>query len=277
MCLSITLFCLTNCAGNSQTNPTPEVIRFKSGDVFLEGQLDLPGSKGPYPLAVFIHGSGRATRDDYQEFVTPLIKAGIAVFRYDKRGVGESGGEYGDVGVANSKSIFRTLASDAIAAVKHLKNDSRINDKRIILIGGSQAGWIIPEANTLGEVHLSVCISGPAVSVGEEIFYSDLAERGAYSQQEADEKLKDFNGMHGFDPQEKIKRMKAPSLWVFGGKDVSIPIKKTISILKKLKEEEKLPLEIKLYPEGDHGIFNRSLNKNEGHVEFVTEWIKAGL
>lgn len=254
--------------------PVKEIVRFESGGVFLEGVLDLPGSSGKHPLAVFVHGSGQATRNDYEEFVLPLLKEGIAVFRYDKRGVGASSGIYSDVGPKNSEVVFALLASDAAAVIRHLKNDQRIATDKVILIGGSQAGWIIPEINTITDVWLSVCISGPSVTVGEEIYYSDRAENGSYPQEQADQMLKDFNGLHGYDPISRIKKMQKPSLWVFGGKDVSIPVKRSIHLLDSLKESHHLPLEMKLYPGADHGLFNASTRRREDHVNLIIEWIR---
>jgi hypothetical protein len=251
--------------------PVKETVRFRSGDAYLEGVLLLPGSFDKYPLAIFIHGSGKATRNDYEEFVAPLIDAGIAVFRYDKRGVGASGGTYTDVNAANSDRMFRLLASDAAAAIQHLRSDRRIESKKVIVIGGSQAGWIIPEINTITEVWLSVCISGPWVSVGEEIYYSDLAEKGAYTQEQADQMLKDFNGIKGYDPISRIQKMKTPSLWIFGGKDVSIPIKRSIYLYDSIKQSKQDPLDMKLYPDADHGLYNA--DEREDYASYVVQWI----
>lgn len=253
--------------------PVKEIVRFRNGDAYLEGVLHLPGNSGKYPLAVFIHGSGMATRNDYEEFVAPLIEEGIAVFRYDKRGVGASGGIYNDVNAENSDRIFRLLASDAAAAIQHLRSDGRIASKKVILIGGSQAGWIIPEINTIIEIWLSVCISGPWVSVGEEIYYSDLAEKGTHTQEQADQMLKDFSGVRGYDPISRIAKMKTPSLWIFGGRDVSIPVKKSIHLFDSIKQSKQVLFDIKLYPYSDHGLYNAG--KREEHVNYIVKWIRS--
>lgn len=253
--------------------PVEEIIRFKNNDVFLEGVLNLPGSSGKYPVAVFIHGSGMTTRQDYNEFVLPLLKTGIGVFRYDKRGVGASGGIYMNVSTENSERVFPLLASDAAAAIRHLKNDKRIAGENIILIGGSQAGWIIPEINAMADIWLSVCVSGPLVSVGEEIYYSELAEDGSYTQEQADQMLRDFKGPRGYDPISRIKKMTKPSLWIFGGKDVSIPIKRSIHLFDSIKSSQQIPLAMKLYPDADHGISHDG--RKEDYVNLIVQWIKS--
>jgi uncharacterized protein len=263
---------LPGCA--KETCSANEIIKFDNNGVVLEGELNIPGGATKYPLAIFIHGSGMATRNDYQEFVTPFALEGIATFRYDKRGVGESGGEYNDVGPHNSERVFGQLASDAAAAIRHFANDKRILQDKIIIIGGSQAGWIIPEINSIEEVWLSVCISGPSVTVGEEIFYSDLAEKGSLPQTEADLALAGFKGPHGFDPIERIEKIRIPSLWIFGGKDVSIPVKRSMHLLDSVRKTNHLPLEIKLYPHGDHGLYNNATATREPYINAIVEWIR---
>jgi dipeptidyl aminopeptidase/acylaminoacyl peptidase len=257
-----------------KTSPPIEIVRFNNKRVSLEGVLHLPEGLQKYPLAIFIHGSGRTTRNDYEELVAPLLRANIAVFRYDKRGVGASEGVYEGVDPGNSTRVFSLLASDAAAAVQHFKNDKRIAADKIILIGGSQAGWIIPEINAISNAWLSICISGPTVSVGEEIFYSDLAENGLHSQQYADKTLKDFNGVHGYSPISNIRKMKSPSLWIFGGKDVSIPVKKSMQLLDSIKILRQLPIETKLYPNANHGLYNSERQRHEDYVNLIVEWIR---
>jgi dipeptidyl aminopeptidase/acylaminoacyl peptidase len=262
----------SGCEGNKGV-PVEEIVRFESDGALLEGVLNLPENSGNYPLVVFVHGSGRATRSDYREFVAPLLEEGLAVFRYDKRGVGASGGTYIGVSTENSEHMFSILAADAAAAIRHFKKDKRIDAGKIILVGGSQAGWIIPEINTLTDIWLSVCISGPSVSVGEEIYYSDLAENGSHTQEHADLMLKKFNGFRGYDPLSRIEKMNKPSLWLFGGNDVSIPVKRCIHLLDSIKESRLLPLEMKLYPDADHGLFNSTTRQREDHINLIIQWI----
>ena len=122
-----------------------------------------------------------------------------------------------------------------------------------------------------------MCISGPTVTVGEEIFYSDLIEKDGYSQSDADIMVKKFTGPHGYNPINRIKKMKSPSLWIFGGRDVSIPVKKSIHILDSLKTSAVLPVEVKIYPDSDHGLINRSTNIREPFVRLTIDWIKEKL
>jgi uncharacterized protein len=87
---------------------------------------------------------------------------------------------YAGVGTANSAAMFPLLAGDMTPAVEHLRTLPGIDGRRVGLAGASQAGWIIPVAVTLApKAKLAVIFSGPTVSVGLEIYYSELAEQGA--------------------------------------------------------------------------------------------------
>jgi pimeloyl-ACP methyl ester carboxylesterase len=84
--------------------PTPQLegiarerrqVRFASQGVTLAGELDLPLGDAPAPLVFVIHHSGPVDRDSYGYLAELLVAEGYAVFRFDKRGTGMSGGEYG--------------------------------------------------------------------------------------------------------------------------------------------------------------------------------------
>ena len=63
-----------------------EQVKYQNGDVALAATLVTSGSGGPHPAVVFIHGSGRQTRDYYRIFADHFAKHGIAGLVYDKRG-----------------------------------------------------------------------------------------------------------------------------------------------------------------------------------------------
>lgn len=252
----------------------PEIVHFTSDGATLEGELVLPSTL-PAPLVVFVHGSGQRTRHDYDYIARSLNEAGYATFQYDKRGVGKSGGTFIEVGTWNSVDRIRLLASDAANAVRTLRSDKRIDAKRVTVMGGSQAGWIIPVVASMIDITSTVMISGPTVSVGEEIYYSDLAEQGPHSQADADKMLRDYKGPKGFDNINYVSKMKKPSLWLFGGKDVSIPVKRCISRLDSVKTAARIPVTMKIYPEGDHGIFNHTINRMENYIPEIVVWLNT--
>jgi len=72
----------------------PEHVRFSNRDIQLAGTLIAPSTRGKHPAIVLVHGSGAQSREHMMPFARFLIRHGIAVLGYDKRGVGESTGDW---------------------------------------------------------------------------------------------------------------------------------------------------------------------------------------
>jgi hypothetical protein len=130
----------------------------------LAGTLTLPPGKGPFPAIVLIAGSGAHDRDEtlfghkpFRVLADHLTREGMAVLRYDKRGVGASTGDYASATTAD-------FAADADAAVRFLAARSDIDAHRIGLIGHSEGGLIAPiVANRNRKVAFVVLMAGSAV------------------------------------------------------------------------------------------------------------------
>jgi len=115
-------------------------IRFKSGEIDLAGTLALPSSNGPFPTVLFITGSGPIDRNEnhkklhlniFDDISHYLAENGIASLRYDKRGVGESQGDYWKTG-------FYDNSQDALAALQYLKQQNNIQKENIFILGHSE-------------------------------------------------------------------------------------------------------------------------------------------
>jgi alpha-beta hydrolase superfamily lysophospholipase len=137
------LIALPDLAFSQSTEFTIQNVRFDSQGVTLAGSILTP--KKTFAAVVIVHGSDPVKRE--MEFAKRLAKEGIAVFTYDKRGVGESGGVYAgpSVGTNNIDTTnLNLLSHDASAAVNTFR--TYLKDKKIPigLVGFSQAGWIIP-------------------------------------------------------------------------------------------------------------------------------------
>jgi pimeloyl-ACP methyl ester carboxylesterase len=146
-----------------RTPPAPrhfreERVRFQNGAVVLAGTLLLPEGPGRRPAVVFVHGSGPARRDSSEFLAELFAQAGVAALIYDKRGVGESTGDY-------RKSSFDDLAADALAGVELLRGRQDINPRGIGMHGTSQGGWIAPLAASRSKaVNFLILISAPAIT-----------------------------------------------------------------------------------------------------------------
>ena len=251
-----------------------------NGEVILQAALALPPTPGPHPALVVVHGSGRATRHQFNWVAEYFAPRGIAVLAYDKRGVGDSTGLYSSVGPANSHQILSQLASDALAGVSQLGQDPRIRSDQVGLLGFSQAGWIIPlAASRSSEVAFTAIVSGPTVSVGEEIYYSRLSGDDAgsptdLSDAEISAKLRKYDGPRGFDPVPSLRAMQAPGLWIFGGADRSIQVAECIEIMDQLIKDEGKDFTYKLHPRGDHGLRDVETGERFPAFDEILEWMQ---
>ena len=142
-------------------------VTFQDGEPTLSGILSLPAGEGPHPAVILISGSGPQDRDGamtmipgYKPFAMladHLTSVGIAVLRYDDRGVGQSTGDYLDADEAD-------FVRDAGAAVEFLSRQEGIDPRRIGLLGQSEGALIA--AMLAGEderVAFVVSLGGPAV------------------------------------------------------------------------------------------------------------------
>ena len=67
-------------------------VQFRSGATRLSGTLLIPPGAGKHAGAVFVHGSGPTQRAYLPELSAMLVRHGVAVLVYDKRGIGQSSG-----------------------------------------------------------------------------------------------------------------------------------------------------------------------------------------
>ncbi|MBE0673872.1 MAG: alpha/beta hydrolase [Bacteroidales bacterium] len=144
-------------------------FRNENAGITLAGTLTLPQGDGPFPAAIMITGSGPQNRDEeimghkpFAVIADHLTRNGIAVLRYDDRGVGKSQGVY-------SKATSADLATDAEAALNFLQGHSSINKSMTGLIGHSEGGLIAPIlAARDSRVAWIVSLAGPGVN-GEQV------------------------------------------------------------------------------------------------------------
>src|SRR5262249_60040150 len=62
-------------------------VRFRSGTAVLSGTLTLPPGRGRHPAVAFLQGSGATTRSYLPDLQALLVRNGVAVLAYDKRGI----------------------------------------------------------------------------------------------------------------------------------------------------------------------------------------------
>ncbi|MEP6590395.1 MAG: prolyl oligopeptidase family serine peptidase [Gemmatimonadota bacterium] len=255
-------------------------VTFENAGVTLAGEVTYPAGRGPFPGVVLVHGSGPVTRVGNAPLVELFTGLGFAVLAYDKRGTGASGGGYRGVGPLNSDSMLALLGGDAMAGARLLQADARIDRDRVGMAGGSQAGWVIARAMRDGTFRFFVALSGPTVSVGEEIYFSTLFEhdlsRPLFA---ADSLMALFDGFKGYDPLADLRRGSAIGLYLFGGRDRSIPVRRSLDVLTMVNREfSAARYTVVLYPNADHSLVDTDAGTFLPIRDTIAPWlVRAGL
>jgi hypothetical protein len=273
-----------------------EEVKFENrvDGITLAGTLTKPDNKKNLTCVILISGSGGQNRDEellgHKPFLVladHLTRNGIAVFRYDDRGIAESTGDYQSATTAD-------LARDVMAAIEYLKSRNDINELKIGLIGHSEGGLIAPiVANQFEDLAFVVLMAGPGM-MGKDLLplQSELISKSMGLKEEeyskdiqtakkmyeivlnekdsvlAEKKLKElfyesynaspdsvktqlgnpedyfqrqvkvilgswFKHFLAYDPYPALTKIKCPVLAINGEKDVQVPPKENLSLIKR--------------------------------------------
>jgi hypothetical protein len=121
-----------------------EDVRVPASGFSLAGTLSKPAGPpaGRLPVVVLVQGSGERDRDEiisgvpvFGQLASQLADAGFLVLRYDKRGVGQSGGRAESVTIAD-------YAEDVRAAVRYLADRRDVDRHRIAVIGHGEGAAV---------------------------------------------------------------------------------------------------------------------------------------
>ncbi len=236
---------------------TTETISFESDSLRLEGTLTTAGAQARGPAALLITGSGPLDRNSNMkrqalgatnDLARHLAYQGIASLRYDKRGVGESEGEYHAAG-------FHDNVTDAAAAVTALRRQA--GPTATFAIGHSEGALIATRLAALGLVDGAVLLAGSARS-GRDILLHQAAiaadaipapvravmkllrtdvhkmqtKRLAQLDATTDDTVriqlvkinaKWFREFMAYDPTDDYPLIEVPLLAITGGKDLQVP------------------------------------------------------
>jgi pimeloyl-ACP methyl ester carboxylesterase len=241
--------------GESANRPGLEAMTFQNGDVRLSGTfVDVADTQA---AALILSGSGRLDRDSN----TPKLKLRVseaianafrdeqvASLRYDKRGVGESDGDYLSVGMTDNYS-------DAVAALEWLS--TRCPDTLIFVVGHSEgslhAAHLAADEKTDG----AILVASPAQSGDKTLIwqaeqitptlpkatrallklihvdplksqlkqFERIRSSSAYVVRVQGKKLNArwFREFLDYDPAPILRRIKVPVLALTGGHDIQVP------------------------------------------------------
>ncbi len=125
-------------------NPTDTDVIVPASGFSLAGTMTFPPGTGRlrHPAVVLVAGSGDVERDEvvagipiFAQLAGSLAERGFAVLRYDKRGIGQSGGRH-------ERATLQDYADDLASAIKWLSNRDDIDPRRITVVGHSEGGAV---------------------------------------------------------------------------------------------------------------------------------------
>ena len=244
-------------------------------------------------IVIIVPGTGKDTRHSHFILAEELVKSGIAVFRFDERGVGKSEGVF---------SPFSShLSQDTYFSYLKLRDDKRFEHKEIGIIGHSLGG--IAAVNTyekIPDLDFLVLIGTPVKKNGDFFKFQALNNIDEFyrikghSQQEVanlidklnlvivnHNSIKEIrnegkivakslgfkNGYHKFltpshidivkeDNEQTYMNLKVPTLYLIGTKDRFVDNQSEVTLLKSFENKN---IEINIYPELNHWLTEKGL------------------
>lgn len=245
-------------------------IAFSSADgIALAGTMTTPNTPaGRRPAVVLVHGSGAADRDEtlgpnkiFLQLANALSNSGYVVVRYDKRGVGKSGGR------PVNENRRELLLADTAAAVAFAAAQPEVDAHRIVVLGHSEGAELAPSlAITDPAVHAIVLLGAPALPL-DQILVQQLtrdatgadyerlrtAARKRNAEIGASTLPSDAWMQSSFivDPATEIARVPCPILILQGGKDIQV-LAKDLPRLVDAARSTKRDLTVRVLPLDNH-------------------------
>ncbi len=143
-------------------------VNTQANSIKLAATLTIPKGVEQPPVAILISGSGPQNRNEelmnHRPFLVLadyLTRNGIAVLRYDDRGVAASEGDFQSATTAD-------LSTDALAAFRYIKTLPEFSRSKVGFIGHSEGGMIAPMiAGENPEVDFIVLLAGPGIATDQ--------------------------------------------------------------------------------------------------------------
>ena len=240
--------------GEKEQAADPEkIIETEVEGGMMQALEEIPETDGPHPVAILIAGSGPTDKDGNSLTLTgknnslkmlaeELKAEGIAVIRYDKRGVGDNAA----LAKNESELRFDDYAEDAAAWIRFAKEDERFSD--VAVIGHSEGALVgLVAANQQG-VDSYVSLTGVG-RTADELLREQLSTLPAAQQEEADAILEQLaqgetvddvspelqqifrpsvqpylQSWMAYDPIAQVEKLDAEALFVGGTRDLQVPV-----------------------------------------------------
>ncbi len=268
--------------------PSTLELRATNGELVLGGTLHLPEGE-PRATVLMVPGSGPSDRDNdlyFPAIRAGLLERGIAAASFDKRGVGESMGDWRDTGPAEQ-------VADVAAQLASLRESPDVDPTRLGLFGHSQGGWVVLEVAAADpSVAFVITNSGPGVTMARQERFATEAHMiagGAPAEAVADAlatqdalialvrsgadlatvqatagedgqgpsdpaELELVRRWLDHDPRPALERLTCPLLAIFGDQDLITPVEESIAVFRTARAGRPGDLDVVTLPGADHRL-----------------------
>src|SRR5262249_39507153 len=154
------------------SRPNDEPIKIPGNGFVLAGTVSKPATQtaARLPAVVLVGGSGSADRDSVAfgvpilgDIAGALADGGFLVVRYDRRGIGQSGGRAEAAALAD-------YAEDVRAAIKALADRRDVDARRLAVVGHSEGGLIaLMAAAKEKKIDAAVLVATPGMTGSDVI------------------------------------------------------------------------------------------------------------
>lgn len=238
-----------------------------------------------HPAIILVPGSGPVDREEnvfgipiFTQLARALAERGFIVVRYDKRGVGQSGGR-------DERATLQDYADDVVSVIKWLQKRKDVDKRRITIVGHSEGGAVALIAGSRRkEIASLVLMAAPGtrgtelvleqqthgldvlkVSAADRAAKVDLQQRiqtavltgvGLDGLPEDLRKRADtpwFKSLLQFDPAQVMPKVKQPMLIIQGALDTQVPPHHAQRLADLARSRKKAPtVEVVLLPRVNH-------------------------
>ncbi len=249
-------------------------VRTASGDTFtLAGTLTRPvGVVRAVPVVVTLSGSGQQNRDEelwplltryrpFRQVAERLARAGIAVLRYDDRGIGGSGGSLGTTA---------DYAEDVVQIAAWLRTRPDVDARRVALLGHSEGAAIGPLAAVADpRIAAVVMMAGPG-KPGRDILRDQFTRPVLVAPGLADStrqrllaevprQLDEYAAANAWtrwfdvwDPLPTARRLRVPVLILQGALDRQISVGQADTLAAAMRAAGNRGVTVRIYPRLNH-------------------------
>jgi uncharacterized protein len=223
----------------------------------LPGTLTRPSGDGPFPAVVLVHGSGPHDRDEsigpnkpFKDLAWGLATRGVAVVRYEKRT------KVHLHTIRDSKQRFTVneeTVDDALSALALLRRSERIDPAHVLVLGHSMGGSMLPrigarDPKLAGLIALAAAATATEDAIVAQFRYvfeldgalDDEEKKKLAALEEQAKKVRALGAgdleapaifgappsywldLQGYDPAREAKKLRAPVLFLQGGRDYQV-------------------------------------------------------